>query len=175
MNENEHLLDSLSDKQKIEMFRKNWTSHDGRWQKAVVQEFGWVKGNKLNKEVTYEFGKVIMYRMMNALGISKVKNMDEFLKIYNSVIKFHFLPPNTVYDLKKQSDSSLIAYVRNCFSYVGVKKVGATKLYECPCFKMRAGFYDALGIDVEEKPIKRLMNGDDCCEIVFNINNWSKE
>ena len=70
MNENEHLLDSISNKQKIEMFRKNWQSHDARWQMAVVMDFGWKKGNMLNKQVSYDFGKVAMYRMMDALRIS---------------------------------------------------------------------------------------------------------
>ena len=175
MNENEHLLDTLSDVQKIEMLRKNWQSHDARWQMAAVMEFGWEKGNKLNKEVSYDFGKVAMYRMMNALGISQVNNMDEFLKIYNSIIKFLFPPPITVYKLKQISESSLIGYVKNCMTYNNVKKARATKNFECACFNLRAGFYDALGIDLEEKPIKRLMKGDDCCEIVFTINNWNKK
>lgn len=43
------LLSSITNQQRIEILRKNWMSHEARWQMAVFQEFGWEKETNLTK------------------------------------------------------------------------------------------------------------------------------
>ncbi len=63
-----NLLSSVNNEKKIEILRKNWMSHEARYQMAIVRELGWEKANNINKTVIYEIGKVMMYRLMNING-----------------------------------------------------------------------------------------------------------
>lgn len=45
---------SLTPEEQIKFLRKNWLSHDARWQYATFQELGIEKGNKLNQDVSFQ-------------------------------------------------------------------------------------------------------------------------
>ena len=175
MEEGIDLLSKISDEQKIEILRKNWISHDARSQMAIVRELGWDMGNKLNKSIISDMGKVMMYRLMNALGISKVKNIDELQAICFTAALFYYPPPNMIYHFERDSEKSLIAFIEKCGAYENIKKIGVSDQYECGCFAMRSGWYKALGVKVKEQLLKCLKNGDKVCKIVLNVKKWSKE
>jgi hypothetical protein len=71
---------SVTDEQRIEILRKNWMPHEARWQMAVFEVLGWEKSNNLNKAVIRDVGKVMMYRLMNALGIEAEEELGKCLK-----------------------------------------------------------------------------------------------
>lgn len=166
-------LSSIENEQRTEIIRKTWTSHDARWQMAVFQEFGWEKGNKLNQQVMRDIGKGMMYRLMKALGISEIKNVEAFQAICTAAIDFYF--PNFSYQVKPLSDTSFLGIIESCDTYENVKKAGVINYYECGCFAMRSGWYDALGLEAKEELGKCLKNGDNICEIFVTVNKWNKE
>ena len=86
----ENLLSSIPNEQKIEMLRKNWISHDARWQMQVVKNLGWDFGNKLNQETIKEMGRVMMHRMMTAVGVSKIQTIDELKTLILAVITLSY-------------------------------------------------------------------------------------
>ena len=169
------LLSSITNQQRIEILRKNWMSHEARWQMAVFQEFGWEKGNKLNQAVAREMGKVLMYRLMKALGISQVKNVEELQAICSAAMSLYYPPPTFIYHFERLSNMSFLGVMEKCGIHENVKKAGVADVYECGCFTMRSGWYEALGMEVEEELAKCLRNGDKACEIVIRVNKWRKE
>jgi hypothetical protein len=168
-----NLLDSLSDKKRIEILRKNWMSHDARSQMAIVREFGWEKGNKLNKKIIAEMGKVMMYRFVNALTFSNVKNVQHLHDVCIAVMEFYYPPPSMSYEFQKVSDNELLGIVKQCAVIEQVKRIGMEKFYECGCFAMRSGWYKALGVDVKEECLSCMKNGDNECKILLKVKNWS--
>jgi len=90
------LLSSVTVGQRIEILRKNWMSHEARWQIAVFQEFGWEKGNKINQAIAREMGKVAMYRLMKALGVSQVKNVEELEAVCLAARQVYQTPTSAV-------------------------------------------------------------------------------
>ncbi|MFX1388035.1 MAG: hypothetical protein ACFE9M_12530 [Promethearchaeota archaeon] len=173
MNNQPELLSKLTDKQKIEILRKNWMSHDARAQMAIVREFGWDKGNLLNKEIIGEVGKIMIYRLMNALRIFKIKNMKDFETFYNVATNFYYPSSISSYYFKQISDNVLIAVIEKCSTYDNIMKIGVAKHYECGCFAMRNGWYKAMDLKVEEELGKCLKNGDEVCEITIRIKKWN--
>lgn len=85
-----NLLSSIKNEQQVEILRKTWISHDARWQMAVFLECGWEKGNKLNQEVMRDIGKGMMHRVMKALGISQVKNVEELQAVCSAAMDLYY-------------------------------------------------------------------------------------
>ena len=172
---NVDLLSTISNEKKIEILRKNWMSHDARSQMETVRLFGWKKGNKLNKSIIREMGKVMMYRLMNALRISKITNIEDLKNLCLAAMEFYYPPPAFNYRIESQSDKSILGIIEKCGTMEGIKKLGVTEQYECGCFAMRSGWYKALGMNVKEETIKCIKNGDNICEIALKVNKWSNK
>ena len=175
MAKNSDLLSTISDKQRIEILRKNWMSHEARWQMAAFEAMGWEKGNALNQTIIREMGKVMMHRLMNALGNPEVKNVEELDAVCSAAMDLYYPPPTFVYHFDRLSETSLLGVIEKCAILENVKKAGVTDFYECGCFAMRSGWYEALGVEAKEELGKCLKRGDETCEIVLKVNKWRKD
>ena len=164
----------LNDEFRIEFLRKNWLSHDARWQMEVVKNFGWDVGNKINKNVIKDIGKVMMFRMLKIFRITEVRNIEKLQTLILSIVNLNFPPPANVYQLERVSNSTLCIKCQKCSTYDNVKKVRATKFYECGCFSLREGFFSALNLTLEQESESSLMRGDKECKIFLRIKEWEK-
>jgi hypothetical protein len=169
-----NLLSSVTNEQRIKILQKNWLSLEARWQMAVFREWGWEKGNQLNKEIIREMGKVMIFRLMKVLGISEVKSMVKLLAICSATIDFYYPPQTLVFHFEPTSETTALGVVEHCGIYENVKRARVSNYYECGCFALRSGWYEALEIEAEEKLSKCFKNGDNCCEILLKVNNWKK-
>ena len=174
MLENINFLSLINDQQKIEILRKNWMSHEARYQMAIVRELGWEKANNINKTVIYEMGKVMMYRLMNVLGISHVDNIDDFKDICLTAQEFYYPPPIFSVHFNRESDTSLSGSVKKCGIIENVKRLGVSDQYQCGYFAMRSGWYKALGVKVKEELLTSLKDGDGICKIKLIVKSWNK-
>lgn len=172
----ENLLNSIPNEQKIEMLRNNWISHDAKWQMQVVKNFGWEVGNKLNQETIKEMGRIMMYRMINTLGVSKIQTIEVLKTLLIAVITLSYpSAPKNIFQVICKSKSALLIRIEKCSTHENIKKVGATQQYECACFALRSGFFKALNLNVEQTCQKSLMKGDNKCEICLKVEKWVKE
>jgi len=170
------MLSSIPDDKKFEMVRNNWMSHDARWQMLIVKNYGWDIGNKLNQEAIKQMGHVMIYRMMNALDISKVENPDELINLMLSVITLNY-PTHQEGEFKMlvESRSSIKIQGHYCSIHENIKKVRAEDKYDCGCFPLREGFFNALQLEVKQECSKCLMKGDDECIILLKVKNWENQ
>lgn len=162
----------LTADQQIDVLRRSWQSHDAGWQMAIFQRYGWDEGNRLNKEVARQIGKGAMHRLMKHLGITGVKDIDEFRRIIDITTALFYPKPDFDYQFEQLSDTKVVAIVRQCVICDNVIRGGVAKFYECGCFAMQEGWYDALGVDVERTLGKCLKAGDDRCEITLHVKSW---
>ncbi|MFX0125017.1 MAG: L-2-amino-thiazoline-4-carboxylic acid hydrolase [Candidatus Hodarchaeota archaeon] len=169
----DNFLSSLTPNQQINMLRKNWMSHDARWQYSTFQELGIEKGNKLNHDVSHQMGKVITYRLLNAMGISQVNTIEEMQTIFNTIMELCYPPPRFIYHFEQKSDSSLLAIMEYCSIYENVKKAGIADQYECACSAMHSGWCEAMKIEAKEEITKSLKKGDEFCEFIFTVNKFN--
>ncbi|MFX0043764.1 MAG: hypothetical protein ACFE8L_12705 [Candidatus Hodarchaeota archaeon] len=168
-----NLINSLSNETKIEILRKNWMSHDARAQMAIVREFGWEKGNQLNKMIIFEMGKVMMFRLINALNLPKVKDVNDLFNICLTAMEFYYPPPSMSYKFEYVSENELLGIVEKCSVIEQVKKLRVLDHYECGCFSMRSGWYKALNVDIEEVCLSCIKDGDNQCRVALKVKKWS--
>jgi hypothetical protein len=69
------------------------------------------------------------------------------------------------YEFKFLSPGKMLGIIRQCYAYTKIRSLGAEKNYQCGCFGMRTGWYQAMGLEVKENLIKCLKDGADRCEI----------
>ncbi|TXT59823.1 MAG: hypothetical protein BAJALOKI1v1_1360008 [Promethearchaeota archaeon] len=168
----ENYLSNISTEEQKDIIRKNWLSHDAKWQISIVKNFGWEKANELNQQIAREIGKIMMYRMLNALNISKVTTIEQLKSLMWAIAHMHFPPPASNYQFEIASKSTLNIIIKKCRTHDNIIKVKAQKKYECGCFSIRSGFFDALDLQFSQKASKTLMKGDDCCKITVQIEDW---
>ena len=162
------VLDESLDNELFEMVRKNWMSHDARWQMAVVNEFGWELGNKLNQDVIKQMAKTMIYRYLKFTKITKLENIEEFVKIWNQVVDL-FWPSHENYKFFINSPTEIQVIISKCPVYDSVRTAGVADKYECACNDFREGLFSALGLEFTQGISKCLINGDDICEINVSL------
>jgi hypothetical protein len=165
-NASKKLLEKLSFATQREIVAKSRWTCESNWMMALVLIAGWDAANKANLQCAQAIGKAEMYRLMKALGIETPKNDEEFMSLILTAMETFITKDYFDYDFKILGPGKMMAVVRQCYAYTKVKSIGVEKDYECGCFGMRAGWYEAMGLEIKENLITCLKDGSDRCEIM---------
>ncbi len=147
-----------------EIIAKSRWSCASHWQMSVVMALGWEAANKLNLQVDQTVGNVEMKRLMKALRLEKPRDKDQFLRMMTLAMETFITKDYFDYEFIPGSD---IGIIHSCYAYTKVHSLGLDKEYACGCFGLRQGWYQAMGLQVTEKLLKCLKDGDDRCEILL--------
>jgi len=160
------ILAKIPDEVKREMVAKGRWTCDSNWMMALVLTTGWGVANQTNLQVGQAVGKAEMHRLMRALGIERPKNDREFLMLVTLAMESFITKDYFDYEFKMLGPGKMLGIVRQCYANTKVRSVGAEKDYQCGCFGMRSGWYEAMGVEVKENLLKCLKDGADRCEIM---------
>jgi len=160
------MLAKIPEEVKREMVAKGRWTCDSNWMMAMVFTAGWDVANKTNIQVGQAVGKAEMYRLMKALEIERPKNDREFLMLVTSAMETFITKDYFDYEFKMLGTGKMLGIVRQCYANTQVRSIGVEKDYQCGCFGMRAGWYEAMGLEVKENLVKCLKDGADQCEIM---------
>ncbi len=165
-------LENLPEETQKEILRKNWQSTDARWQYATFSALGPRNGNRMNQEVAKAVNKGAMYRLLNAFNKPTISKAEDFSAIIRAAMDLFFSHVDFKYEIEQISNNTFRGTIHKCVTNENVRKVGVADMYECGCFSFRAGWYEAIGLNVEEKLVKCLLKGDDRCEIDLTVKDW---
>ena len=150
-----------------ELMSKSRFSYESRYMMAMVAAAGWDTANQMNSQVAEAVGKGEMHRLLALLGLDVPKNDEDLLLLISLAMEL-FMPKKYFdYEFTVLENGKMLGIVKECLAYTKIKSVGAQDSYQCGCFGMRAGWYKAMGIDVKERAVKCLLDGDDRCEILI--------
>ncbi len=151
-----------------EMLAKSRWACDSHWMMAFVIAAGWEAANQANLQVTRAVGKAEMHRLMKLLGMEGVPSDEEFMLLVRIAMECFTTSDYWEYQTLITDLGEMKALVTRCYAYTKVASIGVEKDYQCGCFGLRAGWYDAMGIDVDETLVACLKDGDPHCEIVVH-------
>jgi len=160
------ILAKIPVEEKRELIAKSRWTCDSHWMMAMVFNAGWDVANKMNLQVGQATGKVEMYRLMKVLGLNKPKDEKEFMTLMSLAMEMFTTKDYFDYEFKILSSGKWVGIIKQCYAYTKVKSINVDKDYECGCFGLRAGWYEAMGLDVKEKLVKCLKDGANQCEII---------
>jgi hypothetical protein len=152
--------------EKRELVAKSRWTCDSHWMMSMVMNTGWDIANKMNLQVGQATGRVEMHRLMKILGMDKPKNEKEFMMLMTLGMETFITQDYFDYEFKLLSTGKWVGVVKQCYAYTKVRSINVDKDYECGCFGMRQGWYQAMGLEVKETLVKCLKDGDSQCEIV---------
>jgi hypothetical protein len=145
--------------------KSRWTC-DSHWMMAMVMNAGWETANRMNLQVGKATGKVEMIRLMRDLNTGKPKNEHEMMMLMAAAMETFITKDYFDYEFKILGPGRMVGIIRKCYAYTKVKSIGVDKNYQCGCFGLRAGWYEAMGLEVKEDLVKCLKDGADQCEIM---------
>jgi hypothetical protein len=160
------MLAKIPDEPKKEIVAKSRWTCESNWMMVLVFAAGWDLANKMNLQVGQAVGKAEMYRLMKALGLQGPRNDAEFMMFVTLGMETFITKDYFDYEFKILGQGRIWGIVRKCYAYTKVRSIGVGKDYQCGCFGMRAGWYQAMRLEVKENLLKCLKDGADRCEIM---------
>ncbi len=166
MNEARRMVTEIPAESKREIIAKSRWTCDSNWMMALVLTSGWDVANKMNLQVGHAVGKVEMHRLMKLLKLEGPRNDMDFMTLVTLGMETFITKDYFDYEFQFLNPGKMLGIVRQCYAYTKIRSVGAEKNYQCGCFGMRAGWYEAMGVKVKENLVKCLKDGADRCEIM---------
>ena len=151
--------------EKRELVAKSRWTCDSYWMMSMVFNAGWDVANKMNLQVGQAVGKVEMLRLMKILGLNKPESEKDFMILMTLAMETFITKDYFDYEFKLLSPGKWVGIVKQCYAYTKVRSINVDKDYQCGCFGLRAGWYQAMGLEVKETLLKCLKDGDSQCEI----------
>jgi hypothetical protein len=169
------VLAGVPEADKLELVAKSRFSCESRSMMAAVMAVGWEAANEMNLQLAAAVGEGEMRRLMALMGWSSPRNDEEFLLMVAAAMELFTPKKYFDYRLKLLEPGKAVGIVTNCLAYTKVKSLGVEDRYECGCFGMRWGWYKALGVEVNERPVKSMLEGDERCEIMVEHIGYRAE
>jgi hypothetical protein len=160
------ILAKIPVESKREIVAKSRLTCESNWMMALVFNAGWEVANKINIQVGQVVGKTEMHRLMRALGLGSPKNDMEFMMLVMLGMETFITKDYFDYEFEILGPNRILGIIHKCYAYTKVSSIGVEKDYQCGCFGMRAGWYQAMGLEVKENLVKCLKDGADRCEIM---------
>jgi hypothetical protein len=142
---------SLSFEIEKDLLIKGWMSHDARWFMAVAERFGIDAANRLNQLVCRELGRVEMKRYMKTLGLTRPKDLEEYLTLNKAAFALYGYGL-AEYDIKTLDHRSYEIHLKRCFAYENIVRAGIKDQYECGILARIQGWIDAQGLSHDLSP-----------------------
>jgi hypothetical protein len=167
------LLETLPESEKLELLAKSRFSCESRWMTAMALTAGWEAANRLNLEVGTSVAEGEMRRLMKLAGWSGPKDDDELLLMVQTAMDL--LTPKKYFDytLVYLEPGRMMGVLTECLACTKVRALGVESDYRCGCFGLRAGWYSAMGVKVRETLQKCMLEGDERCEILLEVEEYA--
>ncbi|UCD00592.1 MAG: hypothetical protein JSV23_06795 [Promethearchaeota archaeon] len=147
-----------------------WAQHDGQWFLKSKRKYGINEANQLNQMVVSSIGKIEARHILNALGIKRasINSIPEIFKIMNTFMDV-IIPKVMKFKFIIHSEREGIGLVEKCFVWKEVEKSKEAQEYICACNFRHRGWLEAMGVNGEIIPLKRISDGDDVCKFKFSM------
>lgn len=141
-------VESISQKETIDLLNKCWMTHDGLWFFHCLQEFGIEVTNKINKSAIKSLSAIEIERVKKTIGFEEqIKNYNEFQTFFIEASKL-IIPEfmNVTFDYPAINKITWKFEQGKCFAYAGIKRIGCIEKYECGVLYRIKCWLDSLSI-----------------------------
>jgi len=132
----------LNPAQREDLLRRSWMANDGLWFYHTAQASGIDAANERNIVVVREFGRQEMRRLMRALDIREVTNLDQYQRLFDTAVELFLGPLIQLTDTYSSAAHEIS--VSSCFAFTGVRRAGIEKVYHCGPGERLLGWLEAM-------------------------------
>ncbi|TDB81872.1 L-2-amino-thiazoline-4-carboxylic acid hydrolase [Micromonospora sp. KC721] len=154
-----------------------WWLHDARWYQEVAARFGFEAANEINAKAL----KFVSARVARSVaqGLGKPVDELEWLDVVDAFARCPTLmwPPELVdFDCEPTGPGEFVVHSRRNFALSMLRRAGTLEHYQCPCLRMREGWFEGLGLRPVENRVEQCMReGASCCTFVARVDGYGAE
>lgn len=163
------LLDSVPRETREALRRQGRVADDIDWPYRVARTKGWNAANLEYYRAQRGFGRGEMRSLMTALHVIQPVDTVVARDLVIAAAEL-FLCTHERRIVSRIREGELRLYGTHCPLYDHFVNPRWHGLTACGCFARRRGWYEALGIDVEEDVLMNKKWGDPVCQLVVRIN-----
>jgi|FLYL01.1.fsa_nt_gi hypothetical protein len=157
------LLTRITDEERNDL-RQRFAGRDDRaWVSDLARREGWAEANRRYLEAVRERGEEEMASLMVAAGAMGPPAPDAALDLI-ALAHEVFVPEARV---ERETDEGgapvLVVTLAECPTYAYLERTGWHGVTACSSWHRRQGWYDALGIEVEDSVVAEKKWGDVAC------------
>ncbi|MEU5539635.1 L-2-amino-thiazoline-4-carboxylic acid hydrolase [Streptomyces sp. NPDC020362] len=141
-----------------------WWLHDARWYQGVKKRYGQDVANEINAEAMKFVARRVARWFVARHGVDHAKlPMDEFVAYFKEIPRAMWPEEMTNYQHTAVGDDTFETVVTEHFALKMLKAARSFDGYRCPCLEMRAGWFEGMGLDVEDRRSACMTHGDAVC------------
>ncbi|MDQ3401875.1 MAG: hypothetical protein M3548_00580 [Actinomycetota bacterium] len=147
-----------------------WWLHDARWYQGVARRFGQDAANEINAEAAKFVARRFSDWHARVHG-KPAPTAAEVSAALESVSTSMFAPGAMKFHNDIHSASSFETVITRNFALQMLRAAGSLEGYQCPCLELRDGWFEGMGVTVEDKCVECLRTGGSACRFVATLEN----
>lgn len=153
----------LSENELTVALRQFWWLHDARWYQGVKKRFGQEVANEINAEALRFVGRRVGTWYANTHGVPDGSSPAELAEAVAGLTRTMTTEQMMRSHVEEIGEESLETVVTEFFALRMLKAARSLEGYECPCLDMRGGWFEGLGVKVEETTVECMRTGGSAC------------
>jgi len=150
--------------QEVAMVRQSWWLHDARWYQAVKNRFGQEAANELNAEVMGFVARRVATMYLRQRPTSDEPSAAEVAETLETLARLMFTRKMVRLDSTEfDGEDTWDTVVSEHFALKMLKASRSLEGYECPCMQLRAGWFEAIGVQASDEVVECMREGDSVC------------
>ncbi|GGP46749.1 hypothetical protein [Streptomyces abikoensis] len=149
--------------------RRFWWLHDARWYQGVKKRFGQEVANEINAEALRFVGRRVGVWYANAHGVPDGSSPTELAEAVAGLTRTMMTEQMLRCHIREIDEESLETIVTEFFALRMLKAARSLEGYQCPCLDMRDGWFEGLGVKVEETTVECMRTGGRTCQIYTKV------
>ncbi len=146
------------------------------WAEEVARRWGWRVANAIYHETQRRVGRLEMSLIMERGGCAAPCSDGERVALLRKAAAlFHPGGGPESWELQEDGGGALALEVRACPAFARYEATDWQGLTACGCFSRRLGWYEAMGLDVQEELQATRKWGDESCRMVLRFPTASED
>jgi hypothetical protein len=141
-----------------------WWLHDAQWYQGVARRFGQEAANEINAEALRFMARRVAAWCAKEHGIRwGDSSLAEFVERFQVVPRTMF-PAGMVKEQHfVRDDTEWETVVSDSFALKMLRAAGTLEGYRCACLEMRAGWFEGVGLPVQDTCVECARTGGEVC------------
>ncbi len=144
------------------------TAEDVYWPALLAKELGWRVANRLYQTEQRRLGRLEMMALLEALNLRPPLGPELAREVLLTAIEF-YLRSNGIAAYPRLEGDRIRIDVSHCPIIERLENPSWQGVTACGCFARRRGWYDALGIQVDEHLVLNRKWGDHVCRLILRL------
>jgi hypothetical protein len=154
-----------------------WWLHDGCWYHEVAQQFGYGAANELNRKAIEQVGARVARTIAKQLPApARDLEWPEVVAAFWRAARAMWPEEYSQFTCEATGPGEFETNVTHNFALTALERSGVLPHYECPCLRLREGWFHGLGVEAtDDHVVQCLAKGGSACTFRARVRGFAPE